>query len=143
MNPDLMFSSAANEWETPQDFFDVLNKKFNFTLDPCATKENTKCAKYYTQVEDGLSQSWKGETVFVNPPYGRQLGVWVRKCYEEGQQPNTTVVLLIPSRTDTRYFHSYILGKAEIVFLQGRLTFSKCENPAPFPSLLAIYQKEV
>jgi len=146
-----MFSNINNAWCTPQDFFDKLNKEFNFTLDPCATKKSAKCKKFYTAVEDGLKQDWGGQVVFCNPPYGRQIGKWVEKCFEEGQKPNTTVVLLIPSRTDTRYFHDYILGKAEIRFIKGRLTFwdmdgekyikgdFKSMTPAPFPSMIVIF----
>jgi hypothetical protein len=84
--------------------------------------------------------------VFVNPPYGREIGKWVKKSYEEGLKPNTLVVMLIPARTDTRYFHDYILGKAEIRFIKGRLKFinldgdGKETSPAPFPSMLAIYR---
>lgn len=83
LNSDVMFSSKTNEWETPQDLFDKLDQEFNFTLDPCATDENAKCDRYYTIKEDGLKQSWKGETVFCNPPYGRQIKDWVKKCYTE------------------------------------------------------------
>lgn len=93
---------------TPQSFFDELNNEFNFTLDPCATKENAKCNKFYTKEQDGLKQDWSGERVFCNPPYGKVIGDWVRKCYEESKKSNTTVVALIPARTDTRYFHEYI-----------------------------------
>ncbi|MDD4401969.1 MAG: DNA N-6-adenine-methyltransferase [Desulfitobacteriaceae bacterium] len=82
----------------PQDFFDELNREFNFTLDPCATSENAKCAKFYTVTDDGLKQDWQGEVVFCNPPYGREIKLWVQKCYEESRKPNTTVVMLIPAR---------------------------------------------
>ena len=123
MNTELMFSSNHNEWATPQEFFDKLNDEFNFTLDPCSTHSNAKCEKYYTESENGLIQNWGGETVFCNPPYGRQLKKWVEKCYMESSKPNTTVVMLIPSRTDTSYFHDFIYGKAEIRFIRGRLKF--------------------
>lgn len=78
-----MFSSKSNEWATPQDLFDKLNEEFNFTLDPCATDENAKCDRYCTIEEDGLKQSWKGETVFCNPPYGKEISAWVEKSYKE------------------------------------------------------------
>lgn len=143
MNTDLMFSSKSNEWATPQEFFDELDKEFGFTLDPCATDENHKCKKYYTIEDDGLKQDWGGETVFCNPPYGRVIGKWVKKCYEESKKPNTKVVMLMPARTDTRYFHNYIYKKAEIRFIKGRLKF---ENPfvevtasAPFPSMVVVF----
>jgi len=140
MNNDLMFSSKNQEWETPQAFFDKLNKEFNFTLDPCCFPETAKCDKYYTPIEDGLAQNWEGETVYCNPPYGRQQKLWIKKCYEEGMKPNTTVVLLVPSRTDTIAFHSYIYHKAEIRFVKGRLKFGNSKNAAPFPSMIVIYK---
>jgi phage N-6-adenine-methyltransferase len=140
MNTAAMFSSKTDEWSTPQDFFDELNKEFNFTLDPCATPENAKCEKYYTKEDDGLKQDWSGETVFCNPPYGRAIKDWVKKCYEESKKPNTTVVMLIPARTDTSYFHDYIYHKAkEIRFIRGRLKFGNAKNSAPFPSMVVIF----
>lgn len=156
MNRKLMFSNINNAWCTPQPFFDELNKEFNFTLDPCATEKSAKCKKFYTANEDGLLQDWGGETVFVNPPYGRQIGKWIKKCYEESLKLNTTVVVLMPARTDTRYFHDYILGKAEIRFIKGRLTFWDLDGekykqerfedmtPAPFPSMVVVFtQKKI
>lgn len=140
MNTDLMFSSKSNEWATPQDFFNELNKKFGFTLDPCATHENAKCEKYFTISEDGLQQNWGGETVFCNPPYGRAIKDWVKKAYDESKKPGTIVVMLIPARTDTTYFHDYIYGKAEIEFVRGRLKFGDGKNPAPFPSMVVIFR---
>ena len=140
MNTAAMFSSKTNEWETPQDFFDKLNEEFNFTLDPCATPQNAKCKKFYTIKEDGLKQNWQGETVFCNPPYGRYIKDWVRKCYEESKKPNTIVVMLIPARTDTSYFHDYIYHKAkEIRFVKGRLKFGNSKNGAPFPSMVVVF----
>lgn len=133
------FSSQTNEWSTPEEFFKRLHEKYRFTLDPSATKENAKCKKFYTAEDDGLSKSWGGETVFCNPPYGRGLRKWVQKAYEESLKPGTIVVMLIPARTDTSYFHDYIQGKAHIVFIRGRLKFGDGKNSAPFPSMLAIY----
>lgn len=133
------FSSASNEWATPIEFFNKLHAKYRFTLDPCATKENAKCKKFYTAEDDGLKRSWGGETVFCNPPYGRGLRKWVQKGYEESLKPGTIVVMLIPARPDTTYFHDFIQGKAHIVFIRGRLKFGDGKNSAPFPSMLAIY----
>ncbi len=139
-NLRFMFSSKTDEWATPQEFFDKLNEEFHFTLDPCALPANAKCRRFYTPVEDGLSQDWGGETVFCNPPYGRAIHRWIRKCSEESRKPNTTVVALIPARTDTRYFHEYIYQKAkEIRFLRGRLKFGNSANSAPFPSMVVIF----
>ena len=135
-----MFSSKSGLWATPKDFFDELNKEFNFSLDPCATKDNAKCAKFYTKEEDGLTKDWRGNTVFCNPPYGRDIKKWVKKCSEEGKKEGTVVVMLIPARTDTTYFHEYIYNKAEIRFIKGRLKFGNAQNAAPFPSMLVIFK---
>lgn len=139
-NIQVMFSSKDDKWSTPQDFFDELNAEFGFTLDPCADEFNHKCNKYYTEEDDGLLQDWQGEIVFCNPPYGKAIKDWVRKAYIEGCKPNTTVVMLIPARTDTIYFHKYIYHKAEIRFLKGRLKFGKSKNSAPFPSMVVVYR---
>lgn len=143
MNTSLMFSSKTDLWATPIDFFNILNEEFNFTLDPCANQENAKCRKYYTKEDDGLLQNWGGERVFCNPPYGRDIKDWVAKCYYESLKPNTVVVLLIPARTDTIYFHQYIKDKAnDIRFIKGRLKFGDSPNPAPFPSMVVVYRND-
>lgn len=135
-----LFSSETDLWATPQDFFDNLNAEFHFTLDPCALPSNAKCSKYYTPDDDGLLQDWGGEIVFCNPPYGRVISSWVQKCYEESKKPNTTVVALIPARTDTSYFHDFIYKKVkEIRFVRGRLKFGDSKNSAPFPSMIVIF----
>ena len=139
---DVHYSSKTNEWSTPQDFFDELDKEFNFTLDPCSTSENAKCAKYFTVEDDGLKQDWSNDVVFMNPPYGREIKHWIKKAYEESLN-GATVVCLIPSRTDTIYWHDYIFGKADdIRFVRGRLKFGGSKNSAPFPSAVVIYKKE-
>lgn len=135
-----MFSSKTDLWSTPSDFFDKLNDEFHFTLDPCSTHENAKCYKRFTKEENGLLQDWGNEVVFCNPPYGRQIKDWVKKSYEESQKDNTTVVMLIPARTDTIYFHEYIYHKAEIRFIKGRLKFGNAKNSAPFPSMVVIFE---
>ncbi len=140
MNTDLMFSSKSNEWSTPQHVFDGLNQEFGFTLDPASTDENAKCTFHFTEKENGLIQDWSGEVVFCNPPYGNALKDWVKKCHDEGNKENTTVVMLIPARTDTSYFHDYIYHKAEIRFIRGRLKFGDSKNSAPFPSMIVIYR---
>ena len=134
-------------WCTPQKFYDELNEEFHFVLDPAATDETAKCSLYYTPETDGLSQSWDcGGAVFCNPPYGREIGKWVKKAYEESQKTEHPIVLLIPARTDTSYFHDYIYGKAEMRFLRGRLRFVYEDGTtyatAPFPSMLVIYNGE-
>ena len=140
MNTETMFSSKTDLWATPQDFYDKLNSEFHFTLDPCATPLNAKCVKFYTKEQDGLRKDWGGNTVFCNPPYGRDIYAWVRKCFMEAQKINTIVVMLIPARTDTRYFHEFIYHKArEIRFIKGRLKFGDQKNSAPFPSMVVVF----
>jgi site-specific DNA-methyltransferase (adenine-specific) len=134
-----LFSSSTGEWSTPQDFFDKLNWRFGkFTLDPCATSENYKTKKYHTLKDNGLIQDWGGENVFVNPPY-RDLSLWVEKAYKESLKPDTRVVMLIPARTDTKYWHNYVMKAREVHFIKGRLKFGDSKNSAPFPSAVAIF----
>ena len=133
-------TSNNEEWETPQSLFEKLDAIYHFTLDPCSTHINAKCEKHYTREEAGLSRSWEGETVFCNPPYGRNIGRWVEKCAMESKRAR--VVLLIPARTDTAYFHDFIYHKARIQFLRGRLKFEMggvAMNTAPFPSMLVYW----
>lgn len=148
MNPVLV-SSKKMDWETPKKFFEALDQEFHFVLDAAATEKNAKCDKYFTPEQDGLKQSWNvGGSVYCNPPYGRNTGKWVQKAWEEAQN-GVTIVLLIPARTDTKYFHKYIFGHAKVVFLPGRLCFETEGKPmidakgraaiAPFPSALVIY----
>ncbi len=144
MNPSLL-SSKKMDYCTPQDFFNKLDQEFHFTLDAAATPKSAKCRRYYTPADNGLEMPWScGGAVFCNPPYGRETGKWVRKAWEEAQK-GTTIVLLIPARTDTAYFHDYIYGWAEIRFVRGRLRFTdeegKAYQAAPFPSMVVIYNR--
>ena len=139
----VLLSSKNMCWCTPQDFFDRLNDEFAFVLDAAATDKTAKCPLYFTPETDGLLQSWDcGGSVFCNPPYGRTIGKWVKKAFEESKCGHP-IVLLIPARTDTIYFHEYIYGKAEIRFVRGRLRFTdddgNAADPAPFPSMVVIY----
>ena len=136
-----LYTSDSSEWSTPQKLFDSLNEKYHFTLDPCSTDENAKCEKHYTKEQDGLKQDWTGETVFCNPPYGRESWKWCKKCCEHALNGGTAV-LLIPSRTDTGWFHDWIWHKAEVIFIRGRIRFGGSKWNAPFPSLIAIYTPE-
>lgn len=144
MNTNLMFSSATDQWATPQNFFDKLNEEFHFTLDVAADKTNHKCDNYYDKQADGLSQPWatserERERVWCNPPYGREIGKWVEKAYNESLK-GATVIMLLPARTDTKWFHDFIYGKAEIRFVRGRLKFGDSKNSAPFPSMVVIFR---
>lgn len=139
MNTELMFSSKTDLWETPQDLFDKLNNEFQFTLDVCATPENAKCDKFYTEEQDGLEHPWEG-TVWCNPPYGRGIGQWVRRALFASVS-GATVVMLLPARTDTKWFHDYIYKRnnVEIRFIRGRLKFGGSKNSAPFPSMVVVF----
>lgn len=142
MNTDVMFSSATDNWSTPQDFFDKLNDEFHFTLDVCADENNHKCEHYYTKEIDGLIRPWIG-TIWCNPPYGRKIGEWVRRALFASVAGNT-VVMLLPARTDTKWFHDYIYKRdnVEIRFIKGRLKFGGCKNSAPFPSMVVIFKSK-
>lgn len=136
---DVMYSSLTGEWGTPQDFFNELNREFNFTLDVCATKDNTKCSKFFTKEEDGLKQDWSKDIVFMNPPYGGHTGDWIKKALEESQK-GAIVVCLIVSSTDRSYWHDYIFPYAkQIRFIRGRLKFGEAESTAPFASAVVIF----
>ena len=136
---DVIFSRKSDEWSTPQHLFDSLNEEFHFDLDPCATEQNHKCEKYFTLDQNGLEKSWGGYKVFCNPPYS-SIAKWVEKAYKEAQKENTIVVMLIPSRTDTKYFHDFIYHRSEIRFVRGRLKFGDSPYNAPFPSMIVIFR---
>lgn len=131
-----MYSSATCEWETPQWLFDKLDAAYHFDLDVCARPENAKCGRYYTPEQDGLTQDWSG-VCWMNPPYGREIGKWVRKAYETAVQGGT-VVCLLPARTDTAWWHDYCM-RGNIEFLRGRLKFGNAKNSAPFPSAIVVF----
>lgn len=135
-----IFEVSRIDWETPPEVFAALNSEFTFTLDPCATPENAKCSRYFTPFDDGLKQSWAGEAVFMNPPYGREIGRWVQKAYQEVRSGAFVVVGLVPARTDTAWWHDYCM-KGEVRFLRGRLKFSG-GGPAPFPSAVVVWRPQ-
>lgn len=132
-----MFSSKTPEWATPQKFFDALDAEFRFTLDAAASAENHKCARYFTKEDDALKQEWTG-MVWLNPPYGRGIGAWVKKAYESALG-GALVVCLLPARTDTSWFWDYCF-KGEVRFIRGRLKFGDGKNSAPFPSAVVIFR---
>lgn len=138
MKTELLRSSKSDEWETPDALFQDLDKEFHFNLDACASSENHKCDMYYTKADNALLKNWGGHTVWCNPPYSN-IKSWMRKCYYEGHKPNTTVVALVFSRTDTKWWWNYVQHKAEVRFIKGRIKFGGKAN-APFPSALVIYR---
>lgn len=136
-----------SDWETPRDLFDRLDRFWHFDLDPASTDENALCEKHFTKADDGLAQSWKGHRVWCNPPYGRDVKRWVRKAYEETRGGETLVIMLVPARVDTSWYHEYIEGRAaEVRFLRGRLKYTLggvAQNSAPFPSMLVRWGGEL
>lgn len=152
----VLLSTGKDNWETPSDFYNKLNEEFGFDLDPCCNEKNKKCKNYFTSEQDGLKQDWGGYTVFCNPPYSKsgKQDEWVKKCYEESKKDGTTVVALLPARTDTKRFHKYIWNGncSEIRFIEGRLFFELDGKPvvgkngkpmpAPFPSMIVIWGKK-
>ncbi len=135
MNTDVMWSSKTDLWATPQDLFDKYNAIYHFETDVCAFPENAKCKRFFTPEMDGLKQEWTG-VCWCNPPYGRQIGKWVEKACKSF----ATVVMLLPARTDTKWFHDYCLPYGKIEFLRGRLKFGGCNNSAPFPSMIVVFE---
>jgi phage N-6-adenine-methyltransferase len=134
-----LFTSNTDLWATPKDFFILLDEEFDFDLDVCANAENAKCTHYFSPEQDGLKQEWIG-TCWMNPPYGRVIGDWVKKAYESSLN-GATVVCLLPARTDTRWWHDYCM-KGEIRLVRGRLKFGDSKNSAPFPSAVVIFGKQ-
>jgi phage N-6-adenine-methyltransferase len=139
------FTSLSNEWATPQDLFDRLNAEFNFTIDVAATPENAKCERFYTFHDNGLGKPWKGERVWLNPPYGVDLARWVAKAASE---PSDVTVMLVPARTDTRWwslFWDYDLHRpvdgCEVRFLKGRVKFGEQNKDAPFASAIVVWKR--
>ena len=127
--------------ETPKYLFDKISSIFNFSLDVCALPENAKCKDYYTPEDNGFSKPWGG--VWCNPPYGREISSWVKKAYEESQKEyNSFVLMLLPARTDTKWWWEYVQGKATLFFIKGRVKFGDHNVGAPFPSVLALYMKD-
>lgn len=141
-----LLTSKNENWETPKSYFDELNQKYNFTFDLAASDDDHKTPCYYTVSDDSLSKPWHElpGNLFLNPPYGRQLKLWIKKAYEESLlKTDGSIVVLIPSRTDTSYWHDYIFGKANITFIRGRLKFELdgiSGDAAPFPSALVVFE---
>ena len=131
------FSSATDQWETPDWLFRKLDQVYGFDLDVCALPENAKCQQFYGPEQNGLEQDWKG-VCWMNPPYGRAIKDWMRKAYESANH-GATVVCLVPARTDTAWWHDYAV-KGEITFLRGRLKFGDAKSNAPFPSAIVVFR---
>jgi phage N-6-adenine-methyltransferase len=133
------FSSKTDMWGTPAALFNALNADHKFETDVCAVTENAKCANFYAPEDDGLKQVWQG-SCWMNPPYGRKIGAWVKKAYESSLS-GAKVVCLLPARTDTAWWHDYCM-KGTIMFIRGRLKFNDGKSPAPFPSAIVIFESK-
>lgn len=116
------YNGNGREWETPPELFAELDAEFNFTLDPCATAANAKCARFFTEEDNGLEQDWSGERVFMNPPYGREVYAWTRKAREEAAT-GALVVGLLPASTDLAWWHEDVVDHAEVRYIRGRVRF--------------------
>ena len=138
-----LFSSDKEDWGTPQNLFDNLNKHYSFSLDVCASEYNHKVHNYFDIEKNGLEQSWEGETCWMNPPYGKEIGKWVEKAFQESQNNNAVVVCLLPVRTDTRWWQNFCSKALSIMFIKGRLKFEdehrKGRGTAPFPSAVVVF----
>lgn len=143
VNKQLAASKGVDQkdlWETPTHIFAALDREFRFTLDPCCTPESKKCPWGLTPKQDGLSVSWAGQRVYCNPPYSRgNIDKWVEKCYKESRKPNTLVVALLPVSTSANWWHRWIVGKAELRFIERRVRFVGARYTAPFSSVIAIF----
>ena len=135
-----MFSSKTDDWATPQQFFNNINKKYNFDVDVCATPVNAKCSRYFTKKQDGLKQKWDGKC-WCNPPYGRAIGLWLEKAYKSSVL-GAIVICLVPARTDTKWWNNWAV-KGDIKFIKGRLKFSDLGKPAAFPSAIIIFKPSI
>jgi phage N-6-adenine-methyltransferase len=148
MNTAVLFSSNTDNWETPPGLFKALDAEFRFTLDVAADTHNTKCARFYEKDDDALNLAWLG-TVWCNPPYSRgKQAKFIEKAAEEARK-GTTVVMLLPARTDTKAFHAHIWdGRQhrprpwvkEVRFLPGRVKFVGAKDAAPFPSMIVVFK---
>ena len=134
-----LFTSNTDLWSTPQEFFDKLNEEFAFELDVCADDSNHKVNKYFTKETNGLEQDWYPNICWMNPPYGREIKHWVKKAYEESLK-GAVVVCLLPARTDTSWWHDYVMKSNDIRFIRGRLKFGNSQNSAPFPSAVVVFK---
>jgi phage N-6-adenine-methyltransferase len=135
-------SSKTVEWTTPRSLFYELYDRYGpFDLDAAATAENALCPKFYTRADDALKQIWSGR-VWLNPPYSRMLGAWMRKAFFSARHTADIVVCLVPSRTDTKWWHLYAM-RGQIQFIRGRLCFGNNTHPAPFPSAIVVFRSEL
>jgi phage N-6-adenine-methyltransferase len=129
------YSSNRDDWATPWHIFNHYDRLFHFTLDVAASKSNAKCQRFFTKQVDGLKQKWTG-TCWLNPAFS-DIEKWCKKAYESAKA-GATVVALLPVRTDTRWFHDHV-SHGHVKLLQGRITFVDADGPAPFPSMVVVW----
>lgn len=138
------FSSATDEWATPVWLLEELGHEFGpFDLDVCATPANAAADAWFTREQDGLQQAWAARCCWMNPPYGRTIGHWMRRAHESVVVGDCDrVVCLVPARTDTRWWQELVLRHAALVrFLPGRVTFGQAKHSAPFPSAVVVFDR--
>jgi site-specific DNA-methyltransferase (adenine-specific) len=134
--------AQKDKWETPSRLFEKLNDEFQFTLDPCCEAHTAKCSRFYTFEDNGLSKDWAGETVFCNPPYSNgNIDIWMEKCYKESLKPDTIVVALVAVSTSAKWFHEWVLNKAELRFVERRIRFAGAPYTATFSSVIVVFGK--
>ena len=131
------FSSKKMDWATPPELFQELDEKYNFEVDVCATAENAKVETFFDPETNGLDQTWAPRTCWMNPPYGRDIVKWMKKAFDESEK-GALVVCLVPSRTDTAWWHDYAM-QGKVQFLRGRLRFVGAPSTAPFPSAVVVF----
>lgn len=150
MIQNALFSSASDLWGTPPEVFRQLDEVYNFQLDAASSDDNCLCPCHFTVKDNGLEQDWYPyRRVWLNPPYGRTIGFWMRKAYEESRK-GCIVVCLVPARVDTRWWHDWVLDKTSVTFFKGRLKYTRLADDsgspgggAPFPSALVIYEPDL
>ncbi len=129
-------SSQSAEWRTPSSLFQALHSQHQFTIDAAATRKNTQLPRFFTAEQDGLAQDWSGHRVWLNPPYGKTMPLWMAKA----ATADALVVVLVPARTDTAWWHDWVISEAtQIAYVRGRLSFEGARSSAPFPSAIVTY----
>jgi len=135
--------SGSSVWRTPPALYQPLDREFSFTIDVAADDANAKCDRFLDRETDALAQSWAGERVFCNPPYGRDVHRWLQKALDESRDHGALVVMVLPARTGNQWFHRLVLNRAEIRFIEGRLNYTLGgggRKNAPFDSMVVIYR---
>ena len=141
---DGKFDSERQDWPTPQDMFEALDKVYEFNFDLAAGKENSKCKHFYSQEQDALIQEWTASSCWLNPPYGgtgsNKLAAWIKKAHESSEKYGNRIVVLIPARTNTSWWHKHCMKAKEILFVEGRPKFGDAKHGLPQPLAIIIFE---